>query len=99
MLRTVKALIEVGEAVRGLLEPVVLVPFSISQSSRSQRSPAVILAEVDRDNLILCHPYSDDATAALAFSVSAPTQSQRASRTSRSRSVSWQSTFSEGGES
>ena len=48
---------------------VVLVPFPFSDLSRSKLRPAVVLAEADRDDLILCqvtsNPYSDGAAVAL----------------------------------
>ncbi len=51
---------------------VVLVPFPFSDLSRSKLRPAVVLAEADRDDLILCqvtsNPYSDDAAVALTSS-------------------------------
>jgi len=51
---------------------VVLVPFPFSDLSRSKLRPAVVLAEADRDDLILCqvtsNPYSDGAAVALTSS-------------------------------
>lgn len=51
---------------------VVLVPFPFSDLSRSKLRPAVVLAEADRDDLILCqvtsNPYSDGAAEALTSS-------------------------------
>ena len=51
---------------------VVLVPFPFSDLSRSKLRPAVVLAEADRDDLILCqvtsNPYSDGAAVVLTTS-------------------------------
>ena len=51
---------------------VVLVPFPFSDLSRSKLRPAVVLAEADRDDLILCqvtsNPYSDGAAVAVTSS-------------------------------
>ena len=51
---------------------VVLVPFPFSDLSRAKLRPAVVLAEADRDDLILCqvtsNPYFDGAAVALTSS-------------------------------
>ena len=51
---------------------VVLVPFPFSDLSRSKLRPAVVLAEADRDDLILCqvtsNAYADGAAVALTSS-------------------------------
>ena len=51
---------------------VVLVPFPFSDLSRSKLRPAVVLAEADRDDLILCqvtsNPYADGAAVVLTSS-------------------------------